>query len=277
MAKPTLSDCEWSTTATISGSPDSGSNGLSTKDDPGLAVRQAGAIPGTGVRARTLNFLFNQFYKWAQYVNALHSESDFLSQNYTWTGTHKFSQPIGSQGNVLAGGEFRYADGSYAPTVRSRVIAIPLDQGVSNTDIAGAAKATYNQATGVWTSISASAQITFSLRAYTQVNNIITRVRVAVLHNGAPGTGASLAIHKRTVDPTSSSTPSTSAVTNSSETAATTTGAKLLDTDTTSAVSETVSSALDEYFVKVELSDNASGDELRWLVLSVSDAGPRLA
>lgn len=68
-SKPTLADAEWATNATISGSPIVGQNGLTTKDDPGLATRQAGGVPGKGIRARTLNFLLHQFYSWAAYLS----------------------------------------------------------------------------------------------------------------------------------------------------------------------------------------------------------------
>lgn len=65
-SKPTLANAEIATNANIASGPQAG---LSVKLDPGLATRQAGAVPGRSAPGRWWNYWFHQVYLWLQYLS----------------------------------------------------------------------------------------------------------------------------------------------------------------------------------------------------------------
>lgn len=236
-AKPTLANAEWSTTATISGSPVVGQNGLTTKDDPGLATRQAGGIPGKGIRARTLNWLLNQLYLWAVYLNDLHNSSAFLTQNYAWTGDHTFDR------------NYTY-DSAQAFTVLT-----PLSAGYAFNNFV-------LDSNNVWTTAAAAATDKVVFNPQIPANATVTDVRAGVFR-GAGGAG-NMTLKAFKVDVDTSATPSSTQtqIGSTASTSGTSAHAELL---AVSGLSEAMSPSLK--YLKVELTASAStaSDSVYWV------------
>ena len=58
--------------------------------DPGPTRRATGFIAGKKLPSKWLNWILNQNAAWLTYLRDLHTEPEFLGQDYAWTGTHTF-------------------------------------------------------------------------------------------------------------------------------------------------------------------------------------------
>jgi hypothetical protein len=90
MAKPTDLPI-WATDTNFASGP---AAGLPTKVAPSSGALAQGEVPGQPYRGPRHNWWMNLVYRWVQYVDALPTESAFLSAAFTWAGAHVFGAGI---------------------------------------------------------------------------------------------------------------------------------------------------------------------------------------
>lgn len=62
--------------------------------DPGPTRKATGFVAGKKPPAKWVNWLENGAYKWRQYLDNLHGETEFLNKIYAWTGLHSFADNV---------------------------------------------------------------------------------------------------------------------------------------------------------------------------------------
>lgn len=270
--KPTIADATWATNANIASGPQSGST---TKLDPGLSYRQAGAVPGRTAPGRYLNFWFNQIYLWCVYLGDLHNSSGFLSQSYTWvTGSHIFSTITKFVDNVFSSGgyvmttlDFLYCNAAGSPTVKVHTTCASL--GSAGPTAAWVAN------TGVLLSLTASSSISIPLNGLLRSGSSITKVRVAYLNSGTAGVAPSFVLRSRTISG-STATAATLASAGSGGSGAqagtTSNAAQIMSTGVI--LTGDLSLATEAWSVDITGSD-LTGDIVYWVEISYNDRGPR--
>lgn len=301
-SKPTLTNAEWATNANISGSPIPGQDGLTTKDDPGLATRQAGGVPGRSIRARTLNFLLHQFYLWAAYLSDLHGSVDFLNKNYTWTGSHVFNGALtidigadtinvasplvsddyilangassvvassGANGDVRARRNFDYCDSDGNATTRAFAdVPVHLGEAQPYTDVGGASSWQY---LGNWSTTS-TAGVSIEIPLHRLLRPGCTIKKVQIGYTNASGAGASPVsfLLRRRVQSVASGAQvaaTTIAASGGSATGTVSGAAQVISADYNDAVS-----AGQEWFIVLTSGDVAGA--LNWCAIDFDDPGP---
>lgn len=70
--------------------------------EPSAGEKAAGFQLGEKPRARWLNWMLNLSGRWQTYLRDLHSETEFLGQNYAWTGSHSHGDAVLSPGRLDA-------------------------------------------------------------------------------------------------------------------------------------------------------------------------------
>lgn len=176
--------------------------------------------------------------------------------------THRIlrSLDVEAIADLVAGGDVLYA------LPRTRTFFVNLEQGTSlESDW------TFDVGQQKWTSQGALKYRTFPLNQDLHPTCTIVRVRAAVSLNGAAGTALRVSLQKRTLNVASSSSP---AVTEEAAETRTATGAAILDTDNTAPLNEAVDKLTESWSVRVQSSDNGSGDEIRWIAVTVEETGP---
>jgi hypothetical protein len=89
MAKPvTLPLWATDTTNTTIGAVE---NGQTVKLEPSTGVKQQGWIAGEEAPARWMNWLLNNIYTWAVYLDGLATDAQFLANDFNFTGDNSFT------------------------------------------------------------------------------------------------------------------------------------------------------------------------------------------
>jgi hypothetical protein len=78
--------------------------------DPGPARRATGFIAGKKLPSKWLNWLLSQNAAWLTYLRDLHTEPEFLGEDYAWTGTHDHPGAVNIAGPLdVTSGNVRFA------------------------------------------------------------------------------------------------------------------------------------------------------------------------
>ncbi len=296
--KPTIANAEWASNANIASGPQSGQT---TKNDPGLATRQAGAVPGRGIVGRTMNWLLNQFYLWCVYVNDLHNSVDFLNKNYTFTGNHVFngefqvSAPlsgaefltqivcddhittngaskiiaaIGASGAVRARSRFDFCDSSGVVANATRTdIPVLLQEGYSDVDNTGALL--YYEGGGTRVTVAAAgSQLYFvPLNRLLRPGCVLTGAKVGFGNGALAAVAPNLLVRKRVQNTASGNAPAY-ATQGAAVVGNTASGTDIMDTG---ARAHTVAAG-EEWQLQIESSDVAF--TINWIAVSFTEPGP---
>jgi len=174
--KPTIADAEWATDALMTSAPDVDEQAKSPTLDPGTSYRKQGWIPNTNFIGRYMNWILNQFYLWAVYLNDLHNSTAFLSQAYTWTGAHTFNtaeatfaQEIQANGGIdtngggiLTGAGALSTEGGSISSAGGNISSVTGDYSSSGGDYTAAGGSFTTTGAGAFQCLNASGSDTFA-------------------------------------------------------------------------------------------------------------------
>jgi hypothetical protein len=98
--------------------------------DPGPTRRASGFIAGKKLPAKWLNWLFSQNAQWLTYLRDLHTEPEFLSKAYSWSGMHRFVSAYITN-NFGVNGEMLYVNDAGGIAPRERTVQVSLASGLA--------------------------------------------------------------------------------------------------------------------------------------------------